>query len=80
MKNPRLVKAEVLIMCDVLVDDVLVEGITHQYKQPKNDEDAATQLLFAMVNPKMVDKSFSGNWDGVCGFEGRFMNINVSTN
>ncbi|MBA2938211.1 hypothetical protein HZF08_07820 [Paenibacillus sp. CGMCC 1.16610] len=78
MKNPRVVRAQVTVICEVLVDDELVEGIADQYKTPKDDQDAATQLLYAMINPKLQGASTEGNWDGVCDFTGRFKNLNVS--
>lgn len=77
MKNPRLVKTQLIIECTVLVDDELLVGITDQYTTPINDLDAASQLLFAMINPKLQGCQIEGNWDGVCSFEGRFKDIIV---
>ncbi|MCR8633509.1 hypothetical protein [Paenibacillus radicis (ex Xue et al. 2023)] len=79
MKNPRVVQAKLVLTCDVLIDNAVVEAISDQYSAPRSDEDAATQLLYAMINPKMQDTSLEGHWDGVCSFTGRFKNLNVTT-
>jgi hypothetical protein len=82
MKNGRIVKAKLLVLCDVLIDDEVVENINEQYSKVRSDNDAANQILYAMLNPKLPEEtdlqSTTGNWDGVCTFNGRFTNIKVT--
>ncbi|NRF89825.1 hypothetical protein HQN89_02070 [Paenibacillus frigoriresistens] len=83
MKNPRVVQAKLLVLCDVLIDDDVIGNINEQYSEVKSDKDAANQVLYAMLNPKLPEEGdlsdVKGNWDGVCKLDGRFTNIKVST-
>ncbi|MEK8209545.1 hypothetical protein NST41_28505 [Paenibacillus sp. FSL L8-0696] len=82
MKNPRVVRAELLIQCDVIINDEIIENINQQYSQIGSDKEAANQIFYAMVCPKIPEETdvemISGNWDGICSFEGRFKNIKIT--
>jgi hypothetical protein len=80
LKNERVVKAKVLVLCDVLIDDEVIDNINEQYAKVQSDKDAANQVLYAMLNPRLPEESelSSVTWDGVCSFDGRFKNIKIT--
>ena len=78
----RKVQAQLVITCDVLIDDEIKKKATEQYASVENDEELAKQLLYAYLNPKLpyndeLEKA-EGAWDMVCDFKGRFSNIKLS--
>ncbi|GFZ93941.1 hypothetical protein GCM10008018_45510 [Paenibacillus marchantiophytorum] len=80
--NSRVVRARLIINCDVMIDDTLIKNIEEQYLEVSSDEEAGARVLFAFLNPKMptVDQlqAESGSWDGVCDFKKRFKELELT--
>ncbi|MFB9280101.1 hypothetical protein [Cohnella cellulosilytica] len=78
----RKVQAQLIITCDVVIDDDLKRKAVKQYASVKDDESLAKQLLYAYLNPKIpYNKELveaEGSWDAICEFKGRLSNIKIS--
>ncbi|MEK4141820.1 MULTISPECIES: hypothetical protein [Paenibacillus] len=83
MSSLRTVKARLQITCEVVIDDSIIKKINEQYPEVIDDEEAANQLLYALINPRLPEnselKTLNQFWDGVCSLEGRFTNLNVTS-
>ncbi|MEK0314585.1 hypothetical protein [Cohnella sp. 56] len=78
----RKVQAQLVISCDVLIDEEMKKKATEQYSSAGNDEELAKQLLYAYLNPRLPNNEelvqAEGSWDMVCEFKGRLSNIRLS--
>ncbi|WP_270619785.1 hypothetical protein [Paenibacillus macerans] len=82
MEKTTVIQAKLLVTCEVLVDQTVFEGINREYSSVQNHNDAADQLLFAFLNPKLSvfndPANIEGNWDGVCEFKDKFKNFELT--
>ena len=76
----KTIRAKVVVSCDVIVDENVLHNIQKETTL-LNDNDAANQILFAFLNPKIDiyndEEAVCGQWDNVCEFKDRLKNFEV---
>jgi hypothetical protein len=77
----RKVKATIKVNCNVLISDVIKKLAEEECGKPLTEQETAFRIAYAFLNPKIdslnEEEFVTGQWDGVCSFNGRLDNFTL---
>lgn len=81
MNNPKIIKAQIIVSCNVIIDDEILNNLRKETDLCLDINDTANRLLFAFLNPKIDvyndEEAIDGEWDNICEFKGKFKKFEI---